>query len=210
MGGLEEQKSTAPAPGPRRRHGWTGPVADFGPLAVFLGAYLAYGLAAATAALIAASTTACVLSYALTRRLPIMPLVAAVVVAIFGGLTLWFHDDTFIKLKPTIVQLLFAAVLLGGMALRRSPLRAMLGTAWPMGDAGWRRLTIRFAAFFLVMAGINEAVWRTQSTDTWVMFKVLALPGLTMLFALAQVPLLTRHRPESEPAAAGPDLQPPA
>jgi len=179
-------------------------------LAVFLGAYLAYGLAAATAALIAASTTACALSYALTRRLPIMPLVAAVVVAIFGGLTLWFHDDTFIKLKPTIVQLLFAAVLLGGMVLRRSPLRAMLGTAWPMGDSGWRRLTIRFAVFFLVMAGINEAVWRTQSTDTWVMFKVLALPGLTMLFALAQVPLLTRHRPEAEPAAASLDLQPPA
>jgi intracellular septation protein len=116
------------------------------------------------------------------------------VVGVFGGLTLWSGDEIFIKMKPTIVQLLFAAALLGGLALDRPVLKPLLGAAWPMDDLGWRRLSLRFAVFFLIMAALNEAVWRTQSTDAWVLFKVFGLFGLTLLFSLAQMPLMTRHR----------------
>ena len=123
-----------------------------------------------------------------------MPLVTAAVVGIFGGLTLWSGDEIFIKMKPTIAQLLFAAVLLGSLAIGRPVLKPLLGAAWPMDDLGVRRLSQRFAVFFLVMAALNEAVWRTQSTDVWVLFKVFGLLGLTLLFSVSQVPLMTRHR----------------
>ena len=140
---------------------------------------------------IAASLSA---SWHLTRHLPRMAVVTGIVVAIFGGLTLWSGDEIFIKMKPTIAQLLFAAVLLGSLAIGRPVLKPLLGAAWPMDDLGVRRLSQRFAVFFLVMAALNEAVWRTQSTDVWVLFKVFGLLGLTLLFSVSQVPLMTRHR----------------
>ncbi len=173
---------------------WLKPTVDYGPLLVFLAVYFATDLLTATAALIAVTALALVLALWFERRLPWMPLVTAAVVGVFGGLTLWSGDEIFIKMKPTIAQLLFAAVLLGSLALGRPVLKPLLGTAWPMDDLGWRRLSLRFAVFFLVMAALNEAVWRTQSTDVWVLFKVFGLLGLTMLFSLAQVPLMTRHR----------------
>ncbi len=173
---------------------WLKPTVDYGPLLVFLAFYFATDLLAATAALIAVTALALVLALWIERRVPWMPLVTAAVVGVFGGLTLWSGDETFIKIKPTIAQLLFAAVLLGSLALGRPVLKPLLGTAWPMDDLGWRRLSLRFAVFFLVMAVLNEAVWRTQSTDVWVLFKVFGLFGMTMLFALAQVPLMSRHR----------------
>ncbi len=185
---------TRPAPG------WLKPTVEYGPIAVFFLAYLSSGLLTATAALMAATAVALGLSLAVARRLPWLPLITAAVVGVFGGLTLWFEDETFIKMKPTIVQGLFAAVLLGGLALRRPLLKPLLGAAWPMDEAGWRRLSLRFALFFAAMAGVNEVVWRTQSTDVWVMFKVFGLIGLTFLFALAQMPLMTRHRLPEEPA----------
>jgi intracellular septation protein len=123
-----------------------------------------------------------------------MPLVTAVVVGIFGGLTLWSGDETFIKMKPTIVQALFAIALLGGLAFGRPLLKPLLKAAWPMDETGWRRLSLRFGLFFAAMGALNEVVWRTQSTDVWVMFKVFGLLGLTLLFSIAQVPLMTRHR----------------
>ena len=179
---------------------WLKPAVDFGPLLVFLAFYFATDLLVATAALIAVTALAVVLSLWIERRIPWMPLVAATVVGVFGGLTLWSGDEIFIKMKPTIAQLLFAAVLLGSLALGRPVLKPLLGTAWPMDDLGWRRLSLRFAFFFLTMAVLNEAVWRTQTTDVWVLFKVFGLFGMTMLFSLAQVPLMTRHRlPEADP-----------
>jgi intracellular septation protein len=178
---------------------WLKPTVDYGPLLVFLGFYFSAGLLAATAALIAVTTLAVVLALWIERRVPWMPVVTAIVVGVFGGLTLWSGDETFIKIKPTIVQLLFSTVLFGGLFLGRPMLKPLLGTAWPMDDLGWRRLSLRFAVFFLVMAALNEAVWRTQSTDVWVLFKVFGLFGLTMAFSLAQLPLMTRHRlPEAD------------
>lgn len=179
-------KTSAPA--------WLKPATDYGPLAVFFGVYLKYGLMPATGALMAATMMALAVSLIVARRVPLMPLITAAVVGIFGGLTLWFDDDTFIKMKPTIVQAILAAVLLGGLAFGKPLLKPVMGTAWAMDEAGWRKLTLRFAVFFLAMAGLNEIVWRTQSTDFWVNFKVFGLLGLTMAFSLAQMPLLQKHR----------------
>ena len=172
---------------------WLKPVTEYGPLVVFFAAYAGTNLLWATAALMAATVVALGLSLAVARRVPLMPLVTAAVVGVFGGLTLWLQDETFIKMKPTVVQGLFAAILLGGLATGRPLLKPLMGAAWPMDDEGWRRLTLRFGLFFAVMAGLNEAVWRTQSTDVWVAFKVFGLMGLTLLFALAQAPLMSRH-----------------
>jgi intracellular septation protein len=177
-------------PGPN----WLKPVTDYGPLAVFFGVYLKWGLMPATAALIAATVVALAISLVMVRRVPLMPLITAIVVGIFGGLTLWLHDDTFIKMKPTIVQAVLGAILLGGLLVGKPLLKPVMGTAWNMDEAGWRKLTLRFGLFFLAMAVLNECVWRTQSTDFWVNFKVFGLFGLTMIFSLAQMPLLQRHR----------------
>ncbi len=179
----------------RKAPSWLRPLADYGPLAVFFVAYFRWDLFVATAALIAATGVALAIAWLGERRLPLMPLVTAGIVAVFGGLTLWLQDETFIKMKPTIVQLIFAAVLLGGLVLKRPLLRYLLGTALALDDAGWRRLTLRWAVFFAVMAGLNELVWRTQSTDFWVSFKVFGILGLTFAFALAQMPLVMKHRP---------------
>ncbi|MHA1599952.1 MAG: inner membrane-spanning protein YciB [Alphaproteobacteria bacterium] len=153
---------------------WLKPVVDFGPIAVFFAAYLKFGLMTATGALMAATAAALVLSFAMVRRIAWMPLATAIIVGVFGGLTLWLNDETFIKMKPTIIEGLFSAVLLGGLAVGRPLLKPLFGSAWTMDHQGWRRLSLRFALFFAAMAVLNEIVWRTQSTDTWVLFKVLA------------------------------------
>ncbi len=179
------------------------PITEYGPLIVFFCTYLLFDLIAATAALMAATAAALALSYAVNRRIPLLPLVTAGVVGVFGGLTLWLNDETFIKLKPTIVQGLIAAVLLGGLAFGRPLLKPVLGSTWHMNDEGWRRLTFRFGVFFAAMALLNEAVWRTQSTDFWVSFKVFGLMGLTFLFILTQLPLLNRYHAGSPAAGSG-------
>ena len=183
---------------------WLRPAADYGPIAVFFVAYVVSDLLWATGALMAATAVALALSLGIARRVPLMPLITAGVVAVFGGLTLALQDETFIKMKPTIVQVLFAAILLGGLTFGRPLLKPLMGTAWSMDDAGWRKLTFRFGLFFLAMAALNEAVWRTQSTDVWVSFKVFGLLGLTLVFAFAQTPLMRRHHLAAE-AAAGKD-----
>jgi intracellular septation protein len=178
---------------------WLKPTVDYGPLVVFFAAYWLGGLMTATAALMAATALAIALSLAVARHVPMMPLVTAVVVGVFGGLTLVLQDETFIKMKPTIVQAIFAVLLFGGLALGKQPLRVLMSSAIAMDDAGWRGLTMRFAWFFVAMAIANEAVWRTQSTDVWVNFKVFGILGLTLVFVMAQVPFMTRHRlPEAE------------
>lgn len=182
--------------------GWVRPTADYGPLVLFFAAYWLSGLMAATAVIVAASLVALALTWAYERRVPTMPLVTAGVVTVFGGLTLWLQDETFIKMKPTIVQLIFAAVLLGGLAFGKPLLKPLLGKMMPpMADAGWRGLTLRYGLFFIVMAGINEVVWRTQSTDFWVNFKVFGLPVLTIAFIMLQMPFMNRHMLEAEPSA---------
>lgn len=173
--------------------GWLRYVVDYGPLAVFLLAYWRWDLMVATGALMAATGVALVLSLTLARRLPVMALITAAVVGVFGGLTLWLEDESFIKMKPTIIQALFAAVLLGGLLAGRPLLKPLMGASWPMDDAGWRRLTLRFALFFAGMAALNEVVWRTQSTDVWVAFKVFGIMALTFVFMLTQLPLMQRH-----------------
>ncbi len=174
---------------------WLKPTTEYGPLAAFFIAYFwsDQDLIAATAALLVATGLALVLSLAIARRVPMLPLVTAIIVGVFGGLTLWLKDPTFIKMKPTIVQALFSVVLLGGLAFGRPLLSTLLGAAWPMDQEGWRRLTLRFAIFFAAMAALNEAVWRTQTEEVWVFFKVFGIMILTIIFAVAQTPLMKRH-----------------
>ena len=176
---------------------WLKPATEYGPVAVFFAVYLVEGLLPATAALLAATAAGLALSWYFLRRLPALPLITAAVVGIFGGLTLWLQDDVFIKMKPTIINGLFAAVLLGGVLAGRSPIRLLLGASLSMTEAGWRLMTIRCGLFFAAMAVLNEIVWRTQSTDFWVAFKVFGLLGLTFVFMLAQAPLIARHRPQN-------------
>ncbi len=157
----------------------------------------------ATALFMIAVITSLIVSYALTRTLPIMPLVTAVVVMIFGGLTLWLQNDTFIKMKPTIVNSLFGAVLLIGLLFDKSLLGYAFDSAFELDEEGWRILTLRWGLFFLVLAGLNEVVWRQFSTDFWVAFKVWGTIPITMAFTFAQMPLILRHSPV--PDGAKPD-----
>ena len=174
---------------------------DLGPLGVFFAAYSLWDLMAATAAFMAATALALGASYALERRLARMPLITAVVVMVFGGLTLALADATFIKMKPTIVYLLFAAILTVGHVRGRAYLRLLCESAFRLRDEGWRVLTVRWIAFFLAMAVLNEAVWRTQPTDLWVNLKVFGFLPLTLAFAVAQAPLIRRTGIEDGPSA---------
>jgi intracellular septation protein len=156
------------------------------------------GIFTATALFIPAILVALAISYAITRHLPVMPVVTAVIVVVFGGMTLVLQDETFIKLKPTIIYLLFAAVLLGGLAFRKPLLGMVFDSVFNLTDEGWRKLTLRWGLFFLAMAVLNEFVWRTQSTTFWVNFKAFGFLPLTFLFAMAQFPLLQKYAvPES-------------
>lgn len=132
-------------------------------------------------------------TWVLYRKLPIMPLVSGAVVLVFGGLTLALHNDLFIKLKPTIVNSLFGTVLLGGLAFGKPLLPYVLNSVFQLDREGWTKLTFRWGVFFFVLAALNEAVWRTQSTDFWVAFKVWGVMPLTMIFALAQTPMMMKH-----------------
>jgi intracellular septation protein len=151
------------------------------------------GIFVATAVFMVAILAALVVSYALTRRLPMMAVVSALVVVVFGGATLFFQNETFIKLKPTIIYLLFAGTLFGGLIFRKPLLAMVFDQVFHVTDEGWRKLTVRWALFFLALAVLNEIVWRTQSTDTWVTFKVFGVMPLTFIFAALQYPLLMKY-----------------
>ena len=153
----------------------------------------------ATAFFIVATLASLVVSFALTRRLPIMPLVTGVVVLIFGGLTLALQDETFIKMKPTIVNVLFGSTLLIGLLFGRALLGYVFDSVFRLDDAGWRKLTYRWGLFFFALAVLNEIVWRNFSDDVWVNFKVFGIMPLTVVFTLTQMPLIQRHAlPEPE------------
>ncbi|SON57597.1 Intracellular septation protein [Hartmannibacter diazotrophicus] len=154
----------------------------------------------ATAVFMAAMAVSLVISWVMMRRLAIMPLVTGVVVAIFGTLTLVLHDETFIKMKPTIVNTLFGGTLLIGLLFGKSLIGYVFDDAFRLDDDGWRILTFRWGIFFVVMAVLNEVVWRTQTTDFWVAFKVWGIMPITLVFSAAQVPAMLRHQlPDEEP-----------
>ena len=171
---------------------------ELGPLALFFLANQRAGIFAATGLFITATLVSLAIHYALVRKLPIMPMVSGVVVVVFGGLTLALQDELFIKLKPTIVNTLFGLVLLGGLYFQKPLLALVLDSMFDLTDEGWRKLTLRWAIFFFVLAALNEIVWRTQSTDFWVSFKVFGIMPLTVAFALAQTPLLMRYEAKAD------------
>lgn len=154
-----------------------------------------------TGVLMVGVLVALIASFVLTRRLPIMPLVTAVAVTFFGALTFVFQDRFYIQLKPTIVNTLFGVVLLGGLALKKPLLPIALDSVLHLDEEGWRKLTLRWGLFFFVLAGLNEVVRLTQSWDFWATFKSFGVMPLTLVFALAQTPLILKHeiKPEAEP-----------
>ena len=153
----------------------------------------------ATGLFMAAMAISLAVSWAITRSLPIMPLVTGAVVLVFGSLTLWLQDETFIKMKPTIINTLFGGVLLGGLFFGRSLLGYVFDSAFRLDAVGWRKLTLRWGLFFLFLAVVNEIVWRSFSTDAWVAFKVWGIMPITLIFTFSQMPLIMRHSLEDKP-----------
>jgi intracellular septation protein len=178
---------------------------EAGPLLVFFIANMKFGIFAATGAFMAAITISLLASWFLERRLPPMALFTAAFVLVLGGLTIYLEDELFIKLKPTIVNTLFAGILTVGLLTGRLLLKIVFGAAFQLTDEGWRILTRRWIVFFLILAILNEVVWRSTSTDTWVSFKVFGIMPLTIVFGITLLPLLKRHElpEEEEERAAG-------
>ena len=169
---------------------------DIGPLAVFFIFYTRSGLQASILPLMIATVIAVLFSYILEKKIPIMPTVGAGIVLIFGGLTIYFDNEVFIKMKPTIINLVFAVILYGGMLIRKHLLKILLGAALKLEEEGWRILTYRWIGFFIALAILNEIVWRTQSTDIWVNFKVFAILPITFIFTMTQFPLIKKYQIE--------------
>ncbi|MGO9008131.1 MAG: septation protein A [Beijerinckiaceae bacterium] len=193
---------------------WIKPVLEFGPLvlfffanarpklfhpfvSLFLPANLLAGenagLFTATSVLMPAAIAALVVSYVMTKRVPVMPLVTAILVVVFGALTLYLQDPSFIKMKPTILYVAFGTVLFGGLVLKKPLLPIVFDNALSLSERGWFVLTLRWAIFFFTLAVLNEIVWRTQSNDVWVAFKFPGTVIIIFLFTLTQVPLMLRH-----------------
>jgi intracellular septation protein len=166
---------------------------EFGPLLVFFLANSQYGIFTGTAAFMVATVISLIVSRAVLGQIATMPLVTGVFVMIFGGLTLWLQDDHFIKIKPTIVNGLFATILFVGLLSGRLFLKIIFGDVMHLSPEGWRILTLRWVLFFVFLALLNEFVWRTFSTDTWVAFKVFGIMPITFVFALAQIGLLKKY-----------------
>ncbi len=168
-------------------------VLDIGPLVLFFAANAKLGIYGATGAFMVAVLLALAVSYALTKHIAIMPVVTAVIVLIFGGLTLILHDDLFIKLKPTIIYVLFGGALLVGLFFDKPLLGMVFDSVFNLTVEGWRKLTWRWTIFFFALAVVNEIVWRTQTTDFWVSFKLFGVVPLTFLFGALQMPLINKY-----------------
>ena len=166
---------------------------DMGPLLVFFVAYRFAGLMAATATLIACTLFSLAVIYAFEKRLAVMPLVSGIAVTIFGGMTLWLNDEMFIKMKPTLVNLLFASILLIGVMRKKPLLKYVLESALHMSEQGWLILSRRWGPFFIFLAALNEIIWRNFPLDFWVNFKVFGMFTCTVLFTLGQIPLMKKY-----------------
>ena len=177
---------------------------EFGPLVVFFLVNARYDIFWATGAFMGTTVVSLVLSRLIFKKIAIMPLVTGVFVLVFGGLTLYLQNDTFIKVKPTIVNLLFAAILLTGLAFGQSLLRYLLSDVFRLRPEGWRILTLRWGLFFVALALLNEVIWRNFSTDFWVSFKVFGIMPLTLIFGMTQIGVLTQYAIEREDGDANP------
>lgn len=175
---------------------------ELGPLLVFFAANWFGGVFVGTAVFMVAVAVALAASWLLTRKLAPVPLVSAAFVAVFGTLTLWLQDQTFIQVKVTLINALFGAILLGGIVFGRSYLKLVMDTAMHMPDAAWRVLTLRWGTFFFCLAGLNEILRHALSWDQWLIFKTFGLIGLTLIFAVANAPYMSKHMIED-------DLKPP-
>ena len=174
---------------------------DLGPLMVFFAGFKYLGIFGATAAFMAAVLIALAAGWILEKRLSPMPLVTAVLVMVFGGLTLYLKNDIFIKMKPTVLYAFFGVTLIGGLGFNRLFIKYVFAQAFELNETGWRQLTWRWGLFFLALAFVNELVWRNASTSDWVAFKVWGIIPLIFLFALAQTPFVMKHHIEPEQSA---------
>ena len=171
---------------------------ELGPLLIFFFTNANYDIFTATAWFMGAMVVSLVLSWALLRKIAVIPMVTGVVVLIFGTLTLILKDDTFIKMKPTIVNSLFGLTLLGGLFFGQSLLKYVFGEVYKLKPEGWRALTINWGLFFIFLAVANEVVWRLFDTDFWVAFKVWGIMPVTIVFSMLQLPLLTKYAPDPD------------
>lgn len=190
------EQSAAPKP----MNQWLKMALEMGPLLIFFFCNAKFGIFTATIVFMVATVGALFVSYVLSRKVPVMPLVSGVFVLFFGGLTIYLADDLFIKIKPTIVNLLFAAILLGGLLTGRLFIKMVLEAALQLTDRGWILLTRAWIGFFVLLAVINEVVWRNFPTDTWVSFKVFGIMPLTLVFSACLIPVMMKHTVD-QPAA---------
>tara|TARA_B100000700_G_scaffold66786_1_gene73668 strand:- start:739 stop:1278 length:540 start_codon:yes stop_codon:yes gene_type:complete len=169
---------------------------DIGPLAVFFIFYTRGDLKSSILPFMIATIIAVLFSYIMEKKIPIMPTVGAGIILIFGGLTIYFDNEVFFKMKPTIINILFAVILYGGVIIKKPLLKYLLGAAIKLEEEGWSILTKRWISFFIALAILNEIIWRTQSTDIWVNFKVFGILPITFIFTLSQFPLIKKYQIE--------------
>ncbi len=182
---------------------WVRPVVDYGGLVLFLAAYLlTKDMIKATGALVAGSAISLAIGLVFEKRIAPLPLMAGGFALVFGGLTLYFHDVRFVKMKPTFINVALGLAMLVGLWLRKNPLKALLGSAVHLPEPVWRTLTLRYGLFFLAQAALNEAVWRTQPETTWVLFRFPGLQILAIAFSLSQLPLMMKGMKAMEDAPA--------
>lgn len=195
-------------PTPKKSHGWIRTAVDFGGLlAFFVGFVVTRDLVTAAWWLVAGSAVALVVGFVAEKRIAPMPLISGVLALVAGVLTVFFKDPIFLKLKPTFVMVLFGLILTGGLLMKRNFLKLLMGSELAMSDAVWRTFTLRYGLFFFAMAILNEVIWRTQSEQFWVNFKVFGILGLTLLFSLSQGPLIMKGMKEAE-ISGGPPADP--
>jgi intracellular septation protein len=182
----------------KKNAAWVRTAVDYGaPIAFGVAYFTTKNFQTATWVLVAASAVALVIGYAVERRVALLPLFSGVMALIFGALGLIFHSDVFVKIKVTVVNGALAAAMIGGVLIKRAPLKVLMGEAMQMSDAAWRTLTLRYGAYFASAAVLNEIVRLTQDTPTWVKFRVALLP-LAIIFSLTQLPFMMKHMAKGE------------
>jgi intracellular septation protein len=186
----------------KKNNGWVRTVVDYGATLAFGAAYfITKDFQKATWVLVAASAAALILGFAVERRLALMPLFFGVMALVFGTLGLVFHNDVFVKIKVTVINLALASFLFGGVLTGRQPLKLVMGEALHMGDTAWKTLTVRYGIYFTVVAVLNEIVRNTQDADTWVKFRLGLLP-LALLFIVSQIPYVMKHMDKADEASS--------